>query len=156
MIKSQSKIHNGFTLIEMLVVISLIGILAALALISFSSVQKQARDTTRKSDLKQYQTSIEGYASKNNGNYPIYATAITLTGSHTFCGSTQLNLGNCLADPKDVSPYQYRYVSDGVNYVIWGGLEKNSTTTYWVGCSNGKVAERASAPPSNSPVCPLP
>ncbi len=150
------KIYKAFTLIEMLVVISLIGILAALALVSFSSVQKQARDTSRKSDLKQYQTAIENYASKNNGNYPVYASAITLTGALTFCGSTQLGLGNCLPDPKDVAPYQYRYVSNGVNYVLWGGLEKSTTTTYWVICSNGKNSERPSAPSASSSVCPIP
>ncbi len=49
----KSHSQKAFTLIEMLVVISLIGILAALAMVSFSSVQKQARDTARKSDLKQ-------------------------------------------------------------------------------------------------------
>jgi len=46
------KLENSkaFTLIEMLVVISLIGILAALALASYAGTQKQARDTNRKSD----------------------------------------------------------------------------------------------------------
>lgn len=147
---------KGFTLIEMLVVISLIGILAALAMVSFSSVQKQARDASRKSDIKQYQTAIESYASKNSGNYPIYANAITLTGAHTFCGSTQLNIGNCMADPK-TGTLDYKYVStDGVSYVIWATLENKTPVVYWVSCSNGKNAERTIAPPNNSSVCPLP
>ena len=140
---------KGFTLIEMLVVVSLIGILAAIALVSFSSVQKQARDTTRKSDLKQYQTAIESYSSKNNGNYLV--SVATSLSSGTVC--TALNIGTCPPDPKDISPLTYRYISDGVNYVIWGGLETKTPTVYWVGCSNGKNGESPSAPTTS--ICPL-
>ena len=154
--KSTNKQIRAFTLIEMLVVISLIGILAALALVSFGGAQKQARDTTRKSDLKQYQTSVEGYASKNGGLYPVYANAITLTGSIVFCGSTQLNIGTCIADPK-TGTLDYKYVStDGINYVFWGTLENKTPTVYWVVCSNGKTGEKSgSAPSSSSSTCPI-
>lgn len=147
------KLKQGFTLIEMLVVISLIGILAALGMVSFSSVQKQARDTTRKSDLKQYQTATENYANANNGSYPTATTAQTAA-SGTYC--TALNIGTCPRDPKNVAPYRYMYISDaaGVNYVLWGGLETKSPTVYWVLCSNGKNGERASAP--TTATCPIP
>lgn len=151
------KKTNGFTLIEMLVVISLIGILAALALVSFTSAQKQARDTVRKSDLKQYQTATESYASKNSGIYPIHASIVTITTSSTLCGSSELNIGACPVDPKNISPYLYKYISDatGTSYVYWGGLEKNSTTSYWVLCSNGKIGEKV-APAPTTATCPLP
>ncbi len=145
-----NKTRKAFTLIEMLVVISIIGILAAMAMVSFSSVQKQARDTTRKSDLKQYQTAIESYSNRNNGNYPISGSTVISTGA--VC--TALNIGTCPPDPKNISPLEYRYRSDGVNYVIWGGLESKTPTVYWVGCSNGKVGERTTAPASAT--CPLP
>ncbi len=144
--------HKAFTLIEMLVVISLIGILAALALVSFTSAQKQARDTTRKSDLKQYQTAVEGYALKNNDIYPIHGSSVPA--NTTLC--TDLDIGSCPADPKNTSPYTYRYISDasGLNYALWGGLENNSTTTYWIVCSNGKNGTSTSAP-SGGTICPL-
>ena len=149
----QHQTGAGFTLIEMLVVICLIGILAGLALVSFGGAQKQARDTTRKSDLKQYQTSVEGYASRNNGIYPIYITATTIPSSGGFC--TLLNIGTCPLDPKNISPYLYKYISDanGTNYVLWGGLENKTPTVYLVVCSNGKIGESASAP--SSATCPI-
>jgi prepilin-type N-terminal cleavage/methylation domain-containing protein len=142
MIKTYTMIKKGFTLIEMLVVISLIGILAALALVSFTSSQKQTRDVTRKSDLKQYQTTIENYANQNNGVYPIHATAITIT-MGTLC--TELGMTTCFLDPKDPD-LTYKYISDGTGYVFWSGLENKSVTTYWMVCSSGKNAESTTTP----------
>ncbi|MDP3918244.1 MAG: type II secretion system protein [Candidatus Woesebacteria bacterium] len=147
---NQRKRYNkAFTLIEMLVVISLIGILAALALVSFGGAQKQARDTTRKSDLKQYQTSIEGYANRNNGNYPISGSTVISSG--TVC--TALAIGTCPADPKD-PVLQYKYIGDGIGYVIWSSLE-NKTGTFWVVCSNGKTGEYVSTSAPSSITCPI-
>lgn len=140
------KRQKGFTLIELLVVISIIGILAALALASFGTAQKQARDTERKSDLKQYSTSLEGFANTNGGLYVSHTSSITLSaGTNTLC--TDLNFTGCPGDPKtgDVT-YVYKYISDGTNagaspadatqYVLWAKLEGSSN--YWVLCSTGK------------------
>lgn len=146
-----NKTKKGFTLIEMLVVVSLIGILSALALVSFTSSQKQARDVQRKSDLKQYQTLLENYANSNDGLYPIRASAVSA--DVTLC--SDLDLTNCIADPKNVSPYLYRYISDsgGVEYLLFGALENVSTTNYWIVCSSGKNGTSTSVPSSSS--CPI-
>lgn len=141
--------NEGFTLIELLVVISIIGILAAISLVSFTTSQRQARDTQRKSDIKQYSTSLESYANQNNGLYPSHTAIITLTqGNNILC--TDLSLTNCPGDPKtsDAS-FGYKYVSDGTGsssitatkHVLWGKLENSSN--YWVVCSNGKAGTKA-------------
>lgn len=155
--------HKAFTLIEMLVVISLIGILAALALVSFTSSQKQARDVMRKSDLKQYQTVLESYANLASGFYPS-RTGANVSAYTYLCPDLNLEIEpdiSCLEDPKNGtdSTFAYYYRSNGTNgtpdattYVLWAKLE-NKTSTYWIVCSSGKSGESASVPSSG--VCPI-
>lgn len=128
--------NKAFTLIELLVVISIIGILAALAMVSFTGPQRQARDAGRKSDLRQYSTSLEEYANKNNSLYPVYGS---VSASNTLCPA--LGLTTCPEDPKNASDstFIYRYESDGTSYVLWDKLENVSKT--WVVCSSGVVGE---------------
>ncbi len=60
---------QGFTLIELMVTITIIGILSAMVFASFDQAREQARDKVRKSDLKTLQLAIELYKSQN-GTYP--------------------------------------------------------------------------------------
>lgn len=133
---------RGFTLVELLVVISIVGVLASVVLVSFVGTQKQARDTQRKSDLKQYLTSLENYGSKMNGLYPIYATRVD---PNSLC-TTLTGSSNCPTDPKTPA-MAYSYCSDnaGGQYALWATLE-NVVNTYWVVCSNGKVGASTSLP----------
>lgn len=135
----------GFTLIELLVVISIIGILAALVLVSFTGAQRQARDTQRKSDLKQFQTALESYANQNSGFY-----VVGTKDSGSLC--TSLGLTNCPTDPSSPT-YNYRYTGTLTDYAISAELEAGSST-YWVLCASGKVGgsgDRVGTPPTSCP-----
>jgi prepilin-type N-terminal cleavage/methylation domain-containing protein len=66
---SLNKQNRGFTIIELLVVIVVIGLLAALVLNSFQGVQGRARDTERRTDVNAIATQLEVYY-QDNGRYP--------------------------------------------------------------------------------------
>lgn len=55
--------HHGFTLVELLVVMSIIGVLVALGAGNFRTAQMRGRDTQRKSDLKNVSNALELYYS---------------------------------------------------------------------------------------------
>ncbi len=67
-LKHKSK---GFTIVELLIVIVVIGILATLVIITFSGIQQKARDTKRKTDVNAVTSHVEAfYADK--GFYPTF------------------------------------------------------------------------------------
>ncbi len=67
--KSKIKNSKGFTIVELLIVIIIIGILAALVLNSFRGVQERARDTKRQTDVNAQASQLEVYYT-DNGGYP--------------------------------------------------------------------------------------
>lgn len=67
---------SGFTLIELLVVISIIGVLAALGVASYTTAQRQSRDTRRLGDVRAIVTALEQYYT-DYGRYPDSTNAVT-------------------------------------------------------------------------------
>lgn len=63
------KTTNGFTIVEILVVIAIIGILATIGILSYSRVQANARDMQRSSKITIIAEALEKYYDKN-GEYP--------------------------------------------------------------------------------------
>jgi prepilin-type N-terminal cleavage/methylation domain-containing protein len=60
---------KGFTLLELLVVIGIIGLLASIIVVNLTGARKRARDTKRIADVRNLQTAAEDYYGKN-GKYP--------------------------------------------------------------------------------------
>lgn len=89
------KSQKGFTLVEILIVVSLIAILAVVALITINpaEAQRRARDTQRIKDISSLQSIIEQYLSDNPNNFtPITATSIGGTNDCSASGWVGIDL----------------------------------------------------------------
>lgn len=63
--------QKGFTIIELLIVIVVIGILATITAVALGGANARARDAKRESDVKSLQTAIEAYYTiEGSSNYP--------------------------------------------------------------------------------------
>lgn len=71
MISLKNK-QKGFTIVELLIVIVVIGILAAIVIVTFTGVQKKARDSDRRSDINAVNSLLEVYYA-DNASYPTKA-----------------------------------------------------------------------------------
>ena len=61
--------EDGFTLVELLVVMLILGILAAIAIPSFFNQRDKANDADAKAGVRTAQTAMETYATDNNNDY---------------------------------------------------------------------------------------
>lgn len=107
--------QSGFTIVELLIVIVVIGILAALVITTFTGIQQKARDTERQTDIKALQGQVEAYYAQK-GNYP----TLTNINDATWRNTNMKGLdAEALKDPKNsaatgslattVSATGYRY-----------------------------------------------
>ncbi len=82
MTQIKNKMQAGFTIIELLIVIAIIGILATLVLTNFQGAQARGRDTVRNSDINAVFTKLEEYYTNNQNQYPV-GTAVTSANAST-------------------------------------------------------------------------
>ncbi len=123
--------QQGFTIVELLIVIVVIGILAALVITTFTGIQQKARNTERQTDIKAVHGQVEAYYAQN-GKYPTLANM----NSNAWRVANMKGLDNeAIRDPKgtgagaptsDTAPYQLAAAA-GANVFSYTVLASDDT-----------------------------
>lgn len=125
------KNKQGFTLIEMLIVVAIIAILASIILVGLGPTQSLGRDARRVSDLHEVQNGLELYYSAK-GQYPI-ASGGAWTGTGSLSDqltNAGLQINSVPNDPTANTNYQYGTDTGGTTYIVAAVLE-NGTGGEW-------------------------
>ncbi len=96
--RERSNGEGGFTLVELLVVMLILGLLAAIAIPSFFNQRDKAQDADAKAAVRTAQTAMETYATDNGGSY-VGATAGTATSKLNVIEPTLNDVGTRLSLP---------------------------------------------------------
>ena len=114
----------GFTIVELLVVITIIGILAAITMVSYSGIIKKVDVAVLQSDLKNASTILE-MDKILNGSYP----------------TTEAAANNGTGLPKSSGTvYEYSLVGDG--YYIKATSTKDTSISYYISSNSGTCGRR--------------
>lgn len=116
----------GFTLVELLVAMTIVAVLVALSLVSYQGARKNARDGQRKADLEQIRSALE-ICRADTDSYPLGALS---SGSDITCGGTTY-----LTIPDDpLDGHNYIYSGAANTYVLCTSLELSTEEV--VGCGS--------------------
>ena len=144
-------VTNGFTIVELIIVIVIIGILAGIVGVSYNGIQQNALNIRRLDDIDKVASLLALYAKQNNGVYPAttsnpaanWKTVDVRTDSNCFNGSAQSDWIPGVDSLPQSTPNTgssagvngntgcYLYASNGTEYVLsaWNTSASPSTVT---------------------------
>jgi len=131
---------NGFTLVELLVVIAVIAIIAGFVLTNLATNKSKTRDSVRVNNIKTFRDALALYQI-NRGLYPIYDGYINGSDPASRALLNEIALKTIPMDPinkiANQTDYRYYYKStDGSTYILKFCLETNTIQGYNKGCNN--------------------
>lgn len=133
--KIKPTIHPGFTIVELLIVIVVIGILAAITIIAYNGITQRAAISASQSAASQAGKRLLTYAIDNNDNYP---TSLAAAGINDTSGTTFQYTVNNLVSPKT---FCITATTNSISY--WVSNSSNTPTSG--GCAVTNLASNPSA-----------
>lgn len=134
-------VETGFTLIELMIVVAIIGILAAVAIPRFAQMLEKAREGATRGNLGALRSAIHIYYADNEASYPADLTSsfsprymqeippTKATPLSSAGGATSVNMiANGTADIP-ATGNGWAYCSDSNNAIYWGQIWCNSQAT---------------------------
>lgn len=124
---------KAFTLIEILISITIIVVLTAIGIVSYVSINRNARDAKRRGDIEQIRSALELYRS-DKGLYPEVGSLGWIDASALNTGSVDNGLVDTYlpsvpSDPQLTPPYRYRGTNDYYGYCLEAKVENASLAT---------------------------
>ena len=113
------RISKGFTLIEMLIVITIIALLASLILVGMGGARAKTRDARRIADLHNVMNALELYYSKSYS----YPDANNWDGLVEDLITGDIGVTRVPKDPLSDGTYEYGVSDDNQDYVLKATLE---------------------------------
>ncbi|MNQ19997.1 Type II secretion system protein G precursor [compost metagenome] len=143
-----TKKQTGFTIVELLIVIVIIGILAAITIVAYNGIQNRANDTTVKSDLRQSYLKLQEFYAINSSlpatQADINATFATTRKSYSTGGNFLIY---CRADNGASAAVGRSTSGKGLAYSSNGGAIEFAS---WPGNSNLDLCPAAGIPSTAS------
>lgn len=117
-----SKNPQGFTLVELLVVVTIISILSVIAIVVFTGTQKGARDSRRRGDIEALSKALETHYNSTANQY-------CLGNAGTYCAPlASWFAGNAVpADPQTNAQYSGLPANGATSYNVCATLEAGGT-----------------------------
>jgi len=133
----KSKYKHGFTIVELLIVIVVIAILAAISIVAYNGIQQRARDGERSSEMQTIEKALALYFI-DNGGYPTCSNTLYVPGNGmSGCSLTTLSISlvpkyisSMPIDPKNSGEDIYQYAV---------GYKKTSGTGFTANASNNFI-----------------
>ncbi len=90
-VTSHPRSARGFTLVEIMVVVAIIGLLAALAIVGLRNSRERTLGTRIANDLRQFQTAFAAYSFEHSGWPPAAGAGVIPTGMEGYLSRSYLN-----------------------------------------------------------------